>query len=82
MNLFIFHRDLRLVDNTSLITLLKESKGKVVPAFIFTPEQVNRNINKYYCSNSVQFMVESLRDLNKQVEKYNGKVYYFYGDNL
>lgn len=27
-------------------------------------------------------MIESLKDLNKQVEDHNGKVYYFYGKNL
>ena len=67
MNLFIFHRDLRLVDNTALIAQIKKMGTKIVPAFIFTPEQVDRNKNKYFSSNSVQFMIESLRDLNKQV---------------
>jgi len=67
MNLFIFHRDLRLIDNTSLISQLKYLKREVVPAFIFTPEQVDKKNNKFFSSNCVQFMVESLKDLNKQV---------------
>jgi deoxyribodipyrimidine photolyase len=37
MNLFIFHRDLRLIDNTSLIYQLKSLKQKIIPTFIFTP---------------------------------------------
>ena len=82
MNLFIFHRDLRLVDNTSLIWQLKELKKKVVPAFIFTPEQVNPKQNKFFSSNSIQFMIESLKDLNHQVESFQSKMQYFYGDNL
>lgn len=36
MNLFIFRRDLRIIDNTSLISQIKKY-GKVIPAFIFTP---------------------------------------------
>lgn len=82
MNLFIFHRDLRLIDNTSLIAQIKKFGEKILPTFIFTPEQIDQKKNKYFSSNSVQFMIESLKDLNKQVEKYNGKIHYFYGDNL
>lgn len=82
MNIFLFHRDLRLIDNTALIAQLKTLKQKVVPTFIFTPEQVKPDVNKYFSSNSVQFMVESLRDLNKQISDQGGKMYYFYGDNV
>jgi deoxyribodipyrimidine photolyase len=67
MNIFLFHRDLRLIDNTALIAQLKTLKQKVIPAFIFTSEQVKPEVNRYFSSNSVQFMVESLQDLNKQV---------------
>ena len=34
MNIFLFHRDLRLVDNTTLIHQIKEM-GNIVPIFIF-----------------------------------------------
>ena len=41
-SLFLFRRDLRLEDNTGLIFALKSSEV-VIPAFIFTPEQIDKN---------------------------------------
>lgn len=70
-SVFIFRRDLRLVDNTGLIKSLQESKN-VIPLFIFTPTQVS-NKNKYKSSNSIQFMVDSLFDLNLQIREINKK---------
>ena len=81
INLFIFHRDLRLCDNTTLIHQLKE-KSNCIPIFIFTPEQINPNKNKYFSNNSVQFMIESLHELSNDITKYKGKIYFFKGDNL
>lgn len=76
-SLFIFRRDLRIIDNTSLIEALNNS-SKVIPCFIFTPEQVG-NKNEYRSSNAIQFMVESLEDLNSFLK---GKLNLFYGENL
>ena len=39
INIFIFHRDLRLHDNTSLIKMLKDNKNYT--NFIFPPEQID-----------------------------------------
>ena len=41
MNIFIFNKSLRCIDNTTLIHQIKET-GNVIPIFIFT-EQVNKN---------------------------------------
>jgi deoxyribodipyrimidine photo-lyase len=79
MNIFIFHRDLRIHDNTSLIKQMKEMK-EVTPIFIFTPEQINKNI--YKSNNSVQFMIESLYDLSSDINKHDGELYYFYADTM
>lgn len=81
VNLFIFHRDLRLIDNTTLITQTKETK-KITPIFIFPPEQINPKINDYFSNNSVQFMIESLIELSNDIKKKDGKLYFFKGDNL
>ena len=81
MNIHILHRDLRLNDNTSLITQLKECKSTTI-IFIFTPEQINKKNNEYYNSNSVQFMIESLHELSNEIKKKNGKLYFFYGDTI
>ncbi len=82
MHIFLFHRDLRLVDNTSLIYQLKEVKDSVVPIFIFPPEQIDPKKNTYFSNNSVQFMIESLHELSDSIKKKKGKLYFFKGDTL
>ena len=77
--LFIFRRDLRIVDNNGL-NLLNEKCKNVFTIFIFTPEQVGSG-NKYKSDNSVQFMIESLQDLASQISKSGGHLYTFYGYN-
>jgi deoxyribodipyrimidine photo-lyase len=79
MNIFIFHRDLRLHDNTTLIKQMKECET-IVPIFIFTPEQIHKN--DYKSNNSIQFMIETLHELSIEIEKYNGLLYFFYGDTI
>lgn len=81
-HLFLFHRDLRLHDNTSLIHQIKTLQKNVVPIFIFTPEQIDSKQNKYFSNNSVQFMIESLKDLALQIRKYKGELYCFYGETV
>lgn len=78
--LFIFRRDLRTVDNNGL-NLLDSICEKIYGVFIFTPEQVGRQ-NDYKSDNSVQFMIESLIDLDKQMKKHGGKLHCFYGSNV
>ena len=81
MNIFIFHRDLRINDNTTLIKQLKAVRD-VVPIFIFTPEQIEPKKNDYYSSNSVQFMIESLHELNNSIQEHGGKLHFFKGDTI
>ena len=82
MNLFIFRRDLRIQDNTTLIKMFQELKEKIIVAFIFTPEQINQKKNNYFSHNSVQFMIESLHDLADEIKEYGGELYLFHDDNL
>ncbi len=77
LSVFIFRRALRLQDNIGLIEALKNS-DTVVPIFIFTPEQLTKNTFK--SDNCVQFMMESLEDLNDELKKKKSKLYYFYGE--
>jgi deoxyribodipyrimidine photo-lyase len=77
--LFIFRRDLRLEDNTGLIEAIKSCKN-LFTCFIFTPEQVGSN-NPYKSFSSIQFMIESLKELSENLEKKGGKLAFFYGKN-
>lgn len=77
--LFIFRRDLRIVDNIGLNVLQQHCKN-IYTIFIFTPEQVT-NSNSYKSDNAVQFMIESLQDLAAQIAKGGGKLLTFYGHN-
>src|SRR5271165_2343119 len=76
-SLFIFRRDLRIEDNTGLIAALQQSEV-VIPCFIFDTRQIG-DTNLYRSTNAIQFMVESLRDLEQQIKKYHGHVYFFFG---
>jgi len=73
MNIYLFHRDLRVKDNIGLL-----NGYDLVPIFIYTPEQVDPNKNKYFSNNAVQFMSESLEDLKHQVPE----LYLFYGNTI
>ena len=72
-SVFIFRRDFRKEDNTGLIKCCKNS-DKIYPIFIFTPEQIKKNI--YKSSNAIQFMIESLKELKDSL----GELNIFYGD--
>jgi deoxyribodipyrimidine photo-lyase len=81
-HIHIFHRSLRLNDNTSLIAQIKTMGNPIIPIFIFTPEQINPKENKYFSNGSVQFMIESLIELSSEIKSSGGKLYFFYGDSM
>ena len=77
-SLFIFRKDYRLYDNTALIASLQKSKT-VIPVFIFTPEQLIKN--EYKSNNCIQFMIESLTDLDNELrQNTNSRLFYFFGE--
>jgi deoxyribodipyrimidine photo-lyase len=78
--LFIFRRDYRLIDNKGLIHAMK-NYNKIIPIFIFTPEQITSK-NMYISHNAIQFMIESLKVLDKDLRKHNSKLHLFNGDNI
>jgi deoxyribodipyrimidine photo-lyase len=80
-SVFIFRRDLRLQDNTALIKAIRDGY-KVLPIFVFTPEQILTNKNSYFSHPAVQFMCESLIDLNDSLKKYQSQLHLFYGNNI
>lgn len=78
--LFLFHRDFRLVDHNAL-EYVRSLGDAVVPVFIFTPEQVSAE-NKYRSMNSIQFMINSLMELNDNLRHLGTRLFCFYGRNL
>ena len=78
-NIFIFRRDLRIVDNTTLNYLL-DNKKNIIPIFVFTPEQVKKN--PFISTNAIQFMIESLKEVNIILKKNKSKLHIFQGENL
>jgi deoxyribodipyrimidine photo-lyase len=79
LSLFIFRRDLRLIDNTALLLASKQSKN-IIPAFFLDYRQVDKSKNPYHSSNSIQFMCESLADLNNRLKEFNSMLFIFHGD--
>ena len=71
---FIFRRDLRLIDNLGLKRAFIE--GEVIPIFIFDPIQIDNN--QFRSDNALQFLLESLSDLEKQITEFGGKLHFFY----
>lgn len=78
-SLFIFRRDLRLFDNTGLLTLLKESK-EVVPAFIFDPRQCDPKVNEYFSDAGFQFLLTSLVELDEALRAKGSQLYVYSGN--
>jgi len=72
----IFRRDYRLHDNTTLIEACK-THTIVIPIFIFTNKQIDPKQNTYRSDNAVQFLCNSLQNLDKQL---HSRLYVFYGD--
>ena len=75
-SIFIFRRDYRLNDNIGLLEALAKSI-EVIPIFIFTPEQLVHN--PYKSDNAVQFMIESVEDLDEQLKNKGSRLFYFFG---
>jgi deoxyribodipyrimidine photo-lyase len=77
VGIHLFRRDYRLDDNTALLKACGMCKT-VIPVFVFTYDQIRDNPLK--SNNCVQFLCESLVDLNKQLLNKHSKLFIFYGD--
>lgn len=74
--LHIFRRDLRLQDNSALLAALSNSVS-VIPCFIFDKRQIGDNA--YKSQACIQFMANSLNELNEELLQKNSHLYCFYG---
>lgn len=79
INLFIFRRDLRITDNSTLNVLHAKYPGiPILPVFIFNPRQVDEKRSAYYNKNCIQFMIECLKDLRSHCSS----LCCFHGDDI
>jgi len=79
----IFRRDYRLDDNTTLIEACK-THDIVIPIFIFNKKQIDKTLNPYRSDNCIQFLCESLQDLDKQIKKVSNsksQLYIYYSND-
>ena len=74
--LFIFRRDLRLTDNLGLNAALQKSE-QVLPGFILDSRQLEPH--PYQSKPGLQFMLESLEDLQQQLHEVGGTLHSFSG---
>lgn len=81
MNVYLYTRPLRIHDLKSMDAQVK-NVGPCTPIFVFTSDQVLRRESKNYNSNSIQFMVECIQDLQSEIQKKGGKLYLFMGKTL
>ena len=79
-SIFIFRRDLRIYDNVAF-NYAMSNYNNILPIFIFTPEQISSK-NKFKSDNAVQFMIESLKELDTELKQNNSKLHIFKGDNI
>lgn len=75
--IFLFTRDLRLNDNIGLIESLIDSYT-VLPCFILNDLQIKNN--EYKSNSCIQFMCESLIDLNTSLLEYKSKLFLYEGN--
>lgn len=80
ITVMLFHRDLRIIDHRAL-QVAADLKKPVVPLFVFTPEQVSEK-NTLRSLNSIQFMLESLRDLANAIKSDGGRLVLAYGHTV
>jgi deoxyribodipyrimidine photo-lyase len=72
--IFIFRRDLRLYDNTTLIYVLNKY-DLVLPVFIFDYNQLHNSKNNFF----IQAQNEAVADLNFYLKKKGSRLCCFYG---
>jgi deoxyribodipyrimidine photo-lyase len=77
ITLFIYRRDLRVIDNTGLNYAMNKYK-RVVPIFIFTPTQIQ---TAGVSLSAIKFMIESLRELDLELKRAKSQLHVFMGHN-
>ncbi len=76
-SLFLFRRDLRVFDNTGLNAALRQSE-QVLACFILDPRQIEPH--PYQSQPGLQFMLDALADLQRQMGVHGGQLHLFYAE--
>ncbi len=74
-DVFLFRRDLRVHDNTALLKLVAKEDAVVLPLYILEDAKLG-GAAAYYNPNQLQFLVESLQDLQEQIAGCGGSMYF------
>jgi deoxyribodipyrimidine photo-lyase len=74
LSLVIFRRDLRIDDNTAFIEASSVS-DEILPLFIFDDRQIGED-NSYKSNNAIQFMINTLLELDTSLQSKGGRLYY------
>jgi len=77
-SIFIFRRDLRIFDNTSLNKCFEDS-DEIYLFFIFDKKQFSQEINNYFSNKSFCFMISCLEKLSKEV---GNKIHYIFEEDF
>jgi deoxyribodipyrimidine photo-lyase len=80
IGIFIFRRDMRIIDNRGLIKMSTYTKN-IIPIFIFDPYQVdlNSNTKNYLSFPALKFICECLTSLHNDIKKEKSLLHIFYG---
>jgi deoxyribodipyrimidine photo-lyase len=81
---FIFRRDLRIVDNAAFSAAVRWCRAegcKLLTVFMFARDQIDPAKNKYFSHPAVQFMCESLADLDDALHREAGTHLHMYRCN-
>lgn len=71
VTLFLFHRDLRIHDNMAYNQMMHSIKPhtNVIFLFCYNPVQIDPKKNRYFNRFAIQFMCDSLDDLNIELKQ-------------
>ena len=78
-SVYLFNRSLRIDDNLGLLAALSESEY-VIPVFCVDPRQAIPENNQYFSKFSLGFMMQSLEDLDTELQKYKSKLLMLFGE--
>lgn len=76
-SVFLFRRDLRLVDNTGLNEAMRQSE-RVIPVFLFDDRQTGKK-NRYFGEPAFQFLLECLEDLDGELRGASSRLTFLRG---